>query len=1520
MRIRQNHLSPSLSRKPTSKQKLMIKTLTLTLLTAIAPAIAFGQNESSPSKGYVPSEDPSGCEAMQTETQAKALEDLLPSRDYSFFGTQNLVAAPKSDKSPSIAASPSMKMPGSDVQLNGMMIANSTWKNNYAMGLYHIPVTQEGEFTLIGRTSMKEIKAGYVSGTRYIGTELRTSASSVSASILAFDMSTWKYTSVVTGLERAMTKCCKDPSTGTVYAITFNASGDGFEWAIIDLESGYRKKIADIENLAYIACDWSGQFYYMKADGEFGKLDKSTAVLTKIADTGLTASFAGGACVNDANSTMLVSLYPETGAYLYEIDLSTGVPLKVLDFADNAEITNMFIANPPVGAYPSKPELSISAPEGSLTVNYSFNMPSTLGDGTAVTEPMQWTIYGNGETLFSGTAAPGEKVEGSYNATEAGYVKYTTTVSNSAGHSPADEWYAYVGKGAPGSPRNGKLVVADGKFTVTWDAPRESDGDGGYIDYDKLTYTIKDQDGKVMSENAVSPFVMDIPDVKDYKVYKFSIYAVNDYRTSKANVTNGYGMGEFHAPMEFQFRTNGNIDGFTVIDCNEDGSVWQEWNYNACYKYNKENKADDWLISPDIRLEANTTYIFTCSAKTQGSTDYERLEVKAGRGKTVADMTMDLIPETELTSTQYVTLQGLLTTTEAGYYNVGFHALSEPNKWFLSVEGFTLNEGTSNVAPKAISGVSFTSDPDGAYKTTIGWDVPSEFLDGSAIGGNVDTEIYRDGELVTTVSGAPGDKATYVDEVESEGTYSYSLFPVYKGAKGIGTIYNVFVGRKAPSRPETVLMTETAPGEVTITWDAVTTDIDGDPVNPANISYTISRRNASGDWEPLFTDLKETSKSFVAVEGGQRFEVFSVNASNIDRPGEGRTTQFRPLGTAYQVPVKISDKKDLESYILGYSTAGGLEWRTVDDKQFGTIQSQDHDDTFFSAANPGTTSGLYGSLFTGKISLENVKNPTLTFYTYIIDNATVLDENTVTVSVIDAEGIAHKVEVVDHASLKDYAGSWYKSFVDLSAYKGQTVQVDLMATSVSMIFTHFDNINIFDALDNDLELTDLTAPETVDVDSPYQVDLIVTNEGKQDTGAFEVALSCNGEVVKNFHCDGLKRGQRTQFVHEDSFSRAQNPKRVYSATVLYNPDENPDNDQSAEAVVERVLNEYPRVEGLKGNIVDAGISLTWDESSFVAADIQTEDFEGAESFAHEVKGWTMVDVDDQPICGITTSYSIPGTVMGRTHASFIVYDNSDETDWKDLFASHSGNKFLVSAGQYYSDRGPSDDWAISPILSGEEQTVTFYARCFDNKWADYIEVYACSSLSTDPSDGYVKVMEATRLKSTWERYSVKLPAGTNYFAIRSTSDSGFLAMIDDVTYRSAGLELEGYNVYHNGEKLNDEPVAKAEYVHEFDHDDATHTYHVTAIYRHGARPGMESEVSDPVELTTSGVVEVTTAGVVVAAEGHDIVVRGAEGVDVAVTASDGRVLLRTVGDIRHNVVSGLYLVTVGRKTVKIIVK
>ena len=160
---------------------------------------------------------------------------------------------------------------------------------------------------------------------------------------------------------------------------------------------------------------------------------------------------------------------------------------------------------------------------------------------------------------------------------------------------------------------------------------------------------------------------------------------------------------------------------------------------------------------------------------------------------------------------------------------------------------------------------------------------------------------------------------------------------------------------------------------------------------------------------------------------------------------------------------------------------------------------------------------------------------------------------------------------------------------------------------------------------------------------------------------------------------------------------------------------------------------------------------------------------------------------------------------------------------------------IVSFADYANDFGyENDDWLISPELSGDEQTISFYARTAStSKRNDYIQV-RYSTTGTATSDFTLLPDGEIRLENGWTRYEYTLPAGTRYFAIRNNSEEGFAVLLDDITYTIAGdapqVTLLGYDIYCDGELLNDEPISETTFTID---GAAPGNYWVTAVYDAG---------------------------------------------------------------------------------------
>lgn len=198
--------------------------------------------------------------------------------------------------------------------------------------------------------------------------------------------------------------------------------------------------------------------------------------------------------------------------------------------------------------------------------------------------------------------------------------KLAVILSNSEGTSNPADTTIYVGYDTPNAPADVQLNLgSDRKATVTWTAPTQGKHNGylGALKYD--VYRIASGDTTKVAENLDgTSFSETLPDTTLSK-YVYGVVAVNGEKYGDMGLSNGSIIGQpFEAPYQDDF--NNGIDLYTVIDANNDGRTWN-WSASrqAYYQSNFVNSADDWLISPPIKLKASRTYKVAVSTKSTGT-------------------------------------------------------------------------------------------------------------------------------------------------------------------------------------------------------------------------------------------------------------------------------------------------------------------------------------------------------------------------------------------------------------------------------------------------------------------------------------------------------------------------------------------------------------------------------------------------------------------------------------------------------------------------------------------------------------------------------------------------------------------------------------------------------------------------------------------------------------------------------------------------------------------------------------
>lgn len=1423
-----------------------------------------------------------------------------------------------------------------DAELRGWVMWPSTM-----LGLYILPKTDGGMFLPYGNANTGVINGGGYDDGRgtYHGIYYTTTEGSVGiVQLFHLDAETFDIIGIETlegGADMVANDVAMDPTTGDVYGCYF--SDGGMCWGRGNYTSGVRtaiRQLSQSEWLIAVGCDADGQFYGLTLGSSLVKIDKLTGAFQKIADTDVPYQYMAGGCVDTTTGKFLVTYNTDMiGGGIYEVDLATGESSRAVDFGNNdIVVVGPYIPAGNVGEkVPMAPSLTVSAPSGTMTVSYTIVLPTTLVDGTPIAGDVDWQLMVAGEVKAQGKAEAGKSVAGSITLDKSGMTEFAAVASTPAGRSARAEQMIYVGSGSPAAPANVVASWTDGKMAVSWDAVTTVT-DGGYINPSAVRYTVYDAAGtELISGLADTKYEMEVAVPATNTSYSYSVSAQLDGKSSAATLSNVVRLGAYEAPFTTDFNAYDIFDtvGYTIIDANGDGKSWgiRAFGAGAYYTYSSSNAADDWLITPAIRMEAGKVYPFSCIAYCESASDAERIEVKAGRAATAEAMTIEVVPATEITSTKAnaVTLYGLIKPDADGDCFVGLHAISDKFKYWLTIPSLTIGAGMAYATPAGVTSLEVTPEASGLLSVTGKFKLPTLDVTGAPLSGNVSVKVMRGQTEVATLSGQPGAELTFSDNaIPAKGEYTYSVVTYLADQVGVSVSASVFVGPYAAATPTGIKVSETdEPGTVTVEWEAVTTDKNGKPIDADNVTYMVYSVDEDKNLvEMLDANVKATSATFKAIADPsvQQFLQFAVTAFNRDAMSESdvRTADMIPVGAPYQMPVLYSGSDSQADYIEYTSARGTGFWGIYDQETITEAPAPKGSDDYYGCY--AGAAELYGDLYTGKIDLTGAQRPELSFFTYKFpaggDWFYTEDVNFLQVVAI-VGGQMELLETVNHKDMLE--GKWNKVRIDLSAYKGKTIQLMFRAVAKSGSYTFIDEMLVKEVPAKDMVAMSITAPASVQANKQFDVKVTVANHGYLDASDIEVVLYRNGDVAATKQVDFLAAdGEETlTFPEVISYFDEDNTGAAYSAEVILAGDEDEANNASEEVTVARPVATTPAVTDLAGDDTAEGVKLTWSVYSpyDLPAVEKTEDFEAARPWEMSYGDWTFLSLSDSP-AGYIYGMTLPGIETNVTMCSWYVINNDGAESA--LPSNLGGQQFIASLLK--SDKQANDDWAISPRLYGGAQTISFYAISYNSHNLESFEIWYTTLDSTDPAD-FVKLegTDVVTVPYEWTRYQYNLPEGALHFAVRAVSEDCYLLMLDDFTFTPDPLvgapTLVGYDIYRDGVKLNDAPVNAGEYL-DTKATAGRHVYHVVAKYAEG-----DSELSNPVSIEQSGLDEVSSAaGLNVSVDGRDIVVSGAAGKAVTIVTVDGKVLRRAIGDLRVAVAPAVYLVTVGDTTVKLLVK
>ncbi len=1317
-----------------------------------------------------------------------------------------------------------------------------------------------------------------------------------------------------------------DPVSGTIYALGMSETSYQLMKVAITENSITNTVVADLPGgWNALACDGNGQLYAISQDFEgdavvdsyLYKVDKLTGALTKVGSTGQLPHYWSSATIDPKSGKMFWTVCPYTEeGLLCEVNTDTGAATVLGKFAGDEEVQGLFVRMPLAedDAPAVATDLAASFPDGSFKGTLEFNAPMTLFDGTPAEGEVKYEVSIEGVPVRTATTSYGEPVTVELTLAKSGLYNFSVVMSNAAGKSPVATTSAYVGMGAPATPQEVTLNYSNGNMQLSW-APVTTTIDGiGHITPDEVTYTVtRFPDDVVVYEGKDTSFSEVVEEPASLTQFFYTVVAHSGDMNSAAATSNAIALGSIVPPYSNTFDSEISLEGYTILDANGDNIRWTVDEYGRlAMKYNDDIAMDDWIITPRIKLEAGKAYKVTFEVKTKYYN--ERIEAKWGMAPTVEGMTETIVPPTDIDGDLYTDnwceLGDYITPSVTGIYYIGFHGMSDAGTYYLYLDNLSISAPVDDNAPAAVVDLKALTDPDGAFKTTVSFTAPDKTYGGADLSAISKIEVLRDGNLVYTFENVtPGQACSFVDEVGKEGDVTYRVVAYNEAGAGNPAEVTTFVGIDVPAAPTNLRITDSAtdPGMITVSWDAVTTDRNGQPINPSLVTYTIAEYEAGYGWVDMKTGITDTFFTFRAVDPGKQAFVQYAVYSETTGGYEGTATDIEPVGTPYNgVDESFPGGHMTYDWAVDYSSPNA-KWGIYTDS---SVSSSDGDNGF--AGMLGYNEGSYSSLISAKISLEGCTNPGVSFFVYSQDFD---NENTVEVFVREAGTEEWNSVKTFKANEVAAAGEWGLVAIPLPEYAGKTIQLRIQAMTITFSYTFVDNIHVGSLLDYDLAATAINGPEAVKPGDDYSISVKVSNVGVKTVDAYSVELYADGEKVATKAMTALAAGMSAQAVFDFTLSPVATEPIEYKAVVVLANDEQAENNESESTTVAIEVSALPRVTDLDGKLDGSAAVLTWTAPDVNSAIIPTkEDFENATSWEQSYEDWTFVDLDGEPVAGFQ-NMNIPGIEPGETTASFIVFD-ANAFGLNQTLIGHSGNKYLGSMVRY--DDGKSDDWAISPELSGDAQTISFWARSYSSAYPEQIEMYY--TMGGKNLEDFVKVGDTETVPNEWTEYKFDVPEGALFFAVRSCATGAFLLMLDDFTFMSAkvaNISIEGYDVYRDGVKLNTSTVTECAYT-DSQVPAGVHTYVVITRYSLG-----DSAPSNAVTLSgTTGIEDAVAGNISIAGGKGTITVAGAEGQLVTIAAADGKVVFSGEAAARQTVEvsAGIYVVRAGTATAKVAVK
>ena len=540
-----------------------------------------------------------------------------------------------------------------------------------------------------------------------------------------------------------------------------------------------------------------------------------------------------------------------------------------------------------------------------------------------------------------------------------------------------------------------KLVVDDDRnATVIW--PAVTSGiNGGYFVPEEVTYRLVRQPGGVEVANKLkaTSFTEQLPETSGLVSYYYEVYSQFMGNEGISTETNKVLVGSgYEVPFIEQF-DDGALDYWTVLDQNDDYMEWWLNNGTVYSQSGYSGGSDDWLISPAIHLVPGKYYkvAFKYWGGLPGYEEYKGSAFEVGFGKGTDPSAFHILGSKKDIITDVSDAKVFSTVVkvdEDGRYNFGIHDVSPADGYCLYVDSFSVAEGGTLQVPATITDFTATADADGGLEVKLAFTAPSLTAEDKPLADISEIVVKRDENSIVKkfTSPKPGEKITFTDTKDNgltDGSHRYTVTSSNAKGESLEAEAIVKVGIVKPGSPSELIAKEESDG-IHLSWKAPETDSDGDPINPENVTYTITAsKYYTQEYSVVAEGVKGTSFTDTSFDlDGEQMQVFyEVQATNRAGSSEAAISNTFIVGKPYDLPI-------VEGFSPEYERQSKYLW-WIDITQdmnstaffrFATGMSSDGDDgcTAFYGAE-----GLFCNLRSGKINMQGTKKPQMSYDFYL---------------------------------------------------------------------------------------------------------------------------------------------------------------------------------------------------------------------------------------------------------------------------------------------------------------------------------------------------------------------------------------------------------------------------------------------------------------------------------------------------------------------------------------------------------